>query len=64
MRCRNCNLFKVLHSEECHTCAVERADKAEAQAQKALEYAEKYLALGDEGLMNEMKDAMMMEDES
>lgn len=31
MRCRCCNLFKVLHSEECHTCAIERAEKAEAK---------------------------------
>jgi ribosomal protein S27E len=38
MRCRNCNLFKVLHNEECHTCAIERADKAEAKNKKFERY--------------------------
>ena len=50
---------------------LDRAEKAEARAkeleskiEKAINYVDEYLVHGDEGLMNEMKDAMMMEDES
>ena len=50
---------------------IDRAEKAEALAkeleskiEKAINYVDEYLVHGDEGLMNEMKDAMMMEDES
>ena len=36
----------------------------ESKIEKAINYVDEYLVNGDEGLMNEMKDAMMMEDES
>ena len=36
----------------------------ESKIEKAINYVDEYLVHGDEGLMNEMKDAMMMEDES
>ena len=44
--------------------AKEKIKELESKIEKAINYVDEYLVHGDEGLMNEMKDAMMMEDES
>ena len=77
MNCKRCSAeaWKCgtgsLHAGECIVCAVNRADEAEervkeleSKIEKAINYVDEYLVHGDEGLMNELKDAMMMEDES
>ena len=38
-----------------------RVKELESKIEKAINYVDEYLVHGDEGLMNEMKDAMMME---
>ena len=41
--------------------AKEKIKELESKIEKAINYVDEYLVHGDEGLMNELKDAMMME---
>jgi len=73
-QCKHCTVrgdLKECESQPCTTHEswyvkqlTERAERAESKIEKAINYVDEYLVHGDEGLMNEMKDAMMMEDES